>query len=123
MSTIVDKSTSIATDSIVLLVFIVIKGKVLLIDEDDKSLTYVVRVTSIIQQGNKALNIGDDIEFWKSGTCQSPDLKENKNYLFMGRDDSVRYTLDNKSFVKLWPTKAGNTDKSILDAFETNYTC
>ncbi|XP_015753158.1 PREDICTED: complement C3-like [Acropora digitifera] len=101
----------------------VIKGRVLLIDEDDKSLTYVVRVTNIIQQGNKALKIGDDIEFWKSGTCQSPDLKENKNYLFMGRDDGHRYTLDNKAFVKLWPTKEGNTDKSILDSFETNYTC
>ena len=121
MSTFVDKS--IATESIVLLVFIVIKGKVLLIDEDDKSLTYVVRVTNVIQQGNKALKIGEDIEFWKSGTCQSPDLKENKNYLFMGRDDGHRYTLDNKSFVKLWPTKDGNTDKSILDSFEANYTC
>ncbi|XP_067056513.1 complement C3-like [Acropora muricata] len=101
----------------------VIKGKVLLIDEDDKSLTYVVRVTNVIQQGNKALKIGEDIEFWKSGTCQSPDLKENKNYLFMGRDNGHRYTLDNKAFVKLWPTKEGNTDKSILDSFETNYTC
>ncbi|KAK2565794.1 Complement C3 [Acropora cervicornis] len=99
------------------------QGRVLLIDEDDKSLTYVVRVTNIIQQGNKALKIGEDIEFWKSGTCQSPDLKENKNYLFMGRDDGHRYTLENKSFVKLWPTKDGNTDKSILESFETNYTC
>lgn len=121
MSTFVDKS--IATESIVLLVFIVIKGRVLLIDEDDKSLSYVVNVTNIIQQGNKALKIGDDIEFWKSGTCQSPDLKENKNYLFMGRDNGHRYKLDNKSFVKLWPTKEGNTDKSILDSFEANYIC
>ena len=102
----------------------VIKGKVLLIDEQNTMLAYTVEVVRIIQQGNKDLRVGQQIELWKRGVCQSPDLKENKEYLFMGLDKGDRYELDKKSFVKLWPRSPDNNkDKVILEDFAAQYTC
>ena len=101
----------------------VIKGKVLLIDEQNSMLEYVVEVVRVIQQGNKDLNVGQRIGLWKRGTCQSPDLKENKEYLFMGKDEGRRYDLDKTSFVKLWPRNDNNKDKRILDDFAGQHAC
>ena len=102
----------------------VIKGKVLLIDEDNTVLNYVVEVQKIIKQGNKNIDIKRPIEFTKRGSCQSPDLKEREEYLFMGLDKTGKYLLDQNSFVKLWPTKpSNNKDKMILDQFEDQFAC
>ncbi|CAH3019179.1 unnamed protein product [Porites evermanni] len=100
-----------------------IKGKVVLIDEQNAMLAYVVQVVKIIKQGNKVLKDGGLIELWKRGACQSPDLKENKEYLFMGRDEGERYELDKTSFVKLWPQNKGNKDKTTLDDFAAQLAC
>ena len=102
----------------------VIKGKVLLIDEQNIMLEYIVEVVQIIQQGNKDLNVGQRIGLFKRGACQSPELKENKEYLFMGLDKGDRYELDKTSFVKLWPRSPDNNkDKLILEDFAAQYTC
>ena len=100
----------------------VIKGKVLLIDEENAMLTYVVEVQQIIQQGNKDLKVKQRIELTKRGACQSPDLKEGKEYLFMGQDKTGKYMLDKNSFVKLWPKKR-DANKDILDDFARDYVC
>ena len=106
------------------IVMTVIKGRVLLIDEQNTMLAYMVEVLQIIQQGNKDLKVGQKIELWKRGACQSPDLKETKEYLFMGRDKGGRYDLDKTSFVKLWPkSPANNKDKLILEDFVAQYAC
>lgn len=87
-------------------------------------LNYVVEVQQIIKQGNKNLAIKQVIEFTKRGSCQSPDLKELEDYLFMGLDKTGKYLLDQNSFVKLWPGKqANNKDKKILDQFEEEFAC
>ena len=102
----------------------VIKGKVLLIDEDNTVLNYFVEVQQIIKQGNKNLVVKQQIEFTKRGSCQSPDLKELEEYLFMGLDKTGKYLLDQNSFVKLWPRKpAKNKDKMILDQFKDQFAC
>jgi len=101
----------------------VIKGKVVLIDEQNAMLAYVVQVVKIVKQGNKMLKAGGLIELWKRGACQSPDLKENKEYLFMGRDEGERYELDKTSFVKLWPQNKGSKDKTTLDDFAAQLAC
>ena len=96
----------------------------LLIDEQNTMLAYMVEVLQIIQQGNKDLKVGQQIELWKRGTCQSPDLKENKEYLFMGKVKGDRYDLDKTSFVKLWPKRPANDkDKVILEDFAAQYAC
>ena len=100
----------------------VIKGKVLLIDEENAMLSYVVEVLQIIQQGNKNLEVKHQINFMKSGACQSPDLKEGKDYLIMGHDKTGRYQLDQNSFVKLWPKKR-DVNKDVLENFAQNYAC
>lgn len=106
------------------LLFIVIKVKVLLIDEQNTMLAYVVEVVQIIQQGNKELKVGDKIDLWKRGACQSPDLKENQDYLIMGLDNGDRYELDKTSFVKLWPRGPDNDkDKVILEDFAAQFAC
>ena len=87
-------------------------------------LAYLVEVVQIIQQGNKDLTVGQKIELWKRGACQSPDLKENKEYLFMGLDKGDRYDLNEKSFVKPWPRSPDNNrDKLLLEDFAAQYTC
>ena len=102
----------------------VIKGKVLLIDEMNTRLAYVVEVVQIIKQGNKDLHAGQRIELWKRGVCHSPDLKENTDYLFMGLDKGDRYKLNERSFVKLWPRSPDNNkDKLILENFAAQHTC
>ena len=101
-----------------------IKGKVLLIDEHNTMLAYVVDVVDIIQQGNKLLNVNQKIELWKSAACHSPQLDENKEYLFMGLDDGDRYNLDKTSFVKLWPESLkDNKDKQSLEKFAAKHRC
>lgn len=101
----------------------VMKGKVLLIDEQNTMLGYTVQVVQIIKQGNRNLKVGERIELWKRGACQSPDLKEKKEYLFMGQDNGRRYYLNEKSFVKLWPKSKDNKDKTILDDFAAQFVC
>lgn len=101
----------------------VIRGQVLLIDEENTVLSYVVEVKQIIKQGTKNLKIKQRIEFTKRGACQSPDLKEFEEYLFMGLDKTGKYELDKNSFVKLWPTKPNNKDKVILDQFADQFAC
>ena len=100
-----------------------IKGRVLLIDEQNSMLAYMVEVVKIIKQGNKNLNVGEQIELWKRGACQSPDLKENKEYLFMGLDKGDKYDLDKNSFVKLWPLSKDNKDKTTLENFAGKIAC
>lgn len=96
----------------------------MLIDEDNTVLNYVVEVQEIIKQGNKNLANKQRIQFTKRGSCQSPDLKELEEYLFMGLDKTGKYELDQNSFVKLWPTKQrDNKDKSILDQFADQFAC
>ena len=96
----------------------------MLIDEDNAMLNYFVEVLQIIQQGNKNLAIKQKIQFTKRGSCQSPDLKEHEEYLFMGLDKTGIYELDQNSFVKLWPTKPDNNkDKVILDQFADQFAC
>jgi len=96
----------------------------LLIDEDNAVLNYFVEVLDIIKQGNKNLAIKQQIEFTKRGSCQSPDLKELEEYLFMGLDKTGKYELDQNSFVKLWPTNPPeNKDKVILDQFKDQFAC
>ena len=102
--------------------FTVIKGKVLLVDEENTMLTYVVEVLQVIQQGNKDLKIKQQIELVKRAACTSPNLKEKEDYLFMGLDKEDTYKLDGHSFVKLWPEKRGN-NKDILEDFAQNYAC
>lgn len=100
----------------------VIKGKVLLIDEDGSMLNYVVEVLQVIQQGHKNLKVRQRIELKKRGSCQSPDMKENTDYLIMGLDKGGRYQLDKTAFVKLWPEKR-DLNKDILEEFAQRYVC
>ena len=107
---------------IISIILLVIKGKVLLIDEQNAMLAYVVEVVRVIKRGNKKLKVGNKIELWKRGACQSPDLKENKYYLFMGLDSGERYDLDKNSFVKLWPQIRDN-NQDILNDFAAQFAC
>ena len=86
-------------------------------------LNYFVEVQQIIKQGNKNLVVKQKIEFTKRGSCQSPDLKELEEYLFMGLDKTGKYLLDQNSFVKLWPTEPLNKDKTTLDQFARQFAC
>lgn len=101
----------------------VIKGKLLLVDEVETMLEYVVEVVQIIQKGNKKLRRKDGkktrIEFTKRGTCRSLKLETNKEYLIMGRDEGGKYELDENSFVKLWPEVGEN--KAKLDKFAREF--
>ena len=69
---------------------------------------YIVEVEQVIKRGNKNLVIKQKIVFTKRGSCQSPDLKEREEYLFMGLDKTFQYLLDQDSFVKLWPRELPN---------------
>lgn len=101
----------------------VIKGKVLLISEDNTRLEYLVRVKQIIKQGNKELKERQKIWFRKEGACRSPDLKEKHEYLFMGKDQGG-YELDKNAFVKYWPRRPeNNKDKVILEDFAKRFSC
>ena len=99
----------------------VIKGKLLLVDEVETMLEYVVEVVQIIQKGNKKLKLRSkdgkktQIELTKRGTCRSLKLEANKEYLIMGRDEGGKFKLDENSFVKLWPEVGEN--KAKLDKF------
>ena len=115
--------SQLTTMHVLYILMTVIKGKVVLIDEQNAMLEYVVQVVKIIKQGNKMLKDGGLIGLWKRGACQSPDLKENKEYLFMGRDEGERYELDKTSFVKLWPQNKDNKDKTTLDDFAAQLAC
>ena len=95
----------------------------MLIDEENTVLNYFVEVQEIIKQGNKNLVVKQQIEFTKRGSCQSPDLKELEEYLFMGLDKTGKYLLDQNSFVKLWPTEPTNKDKETLDQFADQFAC
>ncbi|XP_027048067.1 ophiophagus venom factor-like [Pocillopora damicornis] len=114
----VDKLINLACDNY----NYVIKGKVLLIDEDGSMLNYVVEVLQVIQQGHKNLKVRQRIELKKRGSCQSPDMKENTAYLIMGLDKGGRYQLDKTAFVKLWPEKR-DLNKDILEEFAQRYVC
>lgn len=105
-----------------LLQLTVIKGRVELIDELNTQVEYVVKVLQVIKQGNKNVNVGGAIQLWRSSTCHSPDLKQYKEYLFMGLDNGRRYQLDKNSFVKVWPRRpANNKDKKVLEDFARQY--
>lgn len=95
----------------------------MLVDENNAMLTYTVEVKKIIKQGNKNLKVTDKIDFSKRGSCQSPDLKEREEYLFMGLDNAGKYELDQNSFIKLWPAQPNNKDKLILDQFADQFVC
>ena len=112
---------------------LVIKGKVLVVDEENTLLTYMVKVVQIIQEGNEPLKIRkikatpnlvlNIIDLVRRGACKSPELEENKEYLFMGLDRRGRYELDQTSFVKWWPTDPDNSDKKQLDNFARQHYC
>ena len=103
----------------------VIKGKLLLVNEVETMLEYVVEVVQIIQKGNKKLKLRrkdgkkTQIEFTKRETCRSLKLETNKEYLIMGRDEGGKYELDENSFVKLWPEVGKN--KAKLDKFAREF--
>ncbi|RMX42632.1 hypothetical protein pdam_00010273 [Pocillopora damicornis] len=103
----------------------IIKGKLLLVDEVETMLEYVVEVVQIILKGNKKLKLRRKdgkktrIEFTKRGTCRSLKLETNKEYLIMGRDEGGKYELDENSFVKLWPEVGEN--KAKLDKFAREF--
>ena len=108
------------TNFIASTVLTVMKGKVLLITEDNSLLEYVVKVKQVIKQGNKELKVNQEISLFKRAACQSPFLKEKQEYLFMGHDEDGKYKLDKTSFVKLWPRNSQgphNNDKLILEDF------
>ena len=65
--------SQLTTMHVLCILMTVIKGKVVLIDEQNAMLAYVVQVVKIIKQGNKMLKAGGLIELWKRGACQSPD--------------------------------------------------
>ena len=92
-------------------------------DEQNTVLTYLVKVLLILQQGNQDLKVNQNIELKKRGACQSPNLKENSDYLFMGLDKGGQYNLDKTSFVKLWPKEKNNVDKATLEDFARQYAC
>lgn len=105
----------------------------MLIDEENTILTYMVEVVDIIQIGDKKLKIREKkptpnkvvkvIDLVRRVACKSPELKENDEYLFMGLDRGGSYYLDETSFVKLWPTDPGNSDKKQLDKFARQHIC
>ncbi|KAL9988937.1 hypothetical protein ACROYT_G003433 [Oculina patagonica] len=110
-----------------------IKGKVLWIDEENTILSYIVEVVQIIQKGDKEIKIREVkptpdkvlnlTELVRRVACKSPELKKDNEYLFMGLDRGGRYYLDETSFVKLWPTDPGNSDKKQLDKFAREHNC
>ena len=112
------------TDYIVSMIMTAMRGNVLLMAESSNMLEYLVEVKQIIKQGNKNLKVKQIVSLWKRWTCKSPDLKENQEYLFMGRDNGDRYGLDKTSFVKLWPRSPDNdSDKRILEDFAAQFAC
>ena len=84
---------------------------------------YLVRVLKIIKKRNRKLKVGKVLTLWKRSDCNSPDLKERNEYLFMGLEKGGRYELDKNSFVKLWPKSRANKDKKSLDKFAKQFTC
>ena len=94
----------------------------MLIDELNSVLNYIVRIQHIFKQGNVALRTKQKIEFTQMGSCQSPDLKEQQDYLFMWQGKTGNFLLDQTSFVKLWPREPqNNKDKSIGINLPTNF--
>ena len=100
-----------------------IKGRVLLIDQNKNMVEYLVRVLKIIKKRNRKLKVGKVLTLWKHRDCNSPDLQERNEYLFMGLKKGGRYELDKNSFVKLWPKSRANKDKKSLDKFAKQFTC
>lgn len=111
-----------------------VKGKLLLIDEDNTVLRYTVEVLQIIQEGEDDLKLKitkemiankehEVIDLVKRDACKSPKLEENNQYLFMGLDKGGKYELDKTSFVKLWPTDPNDADKKKLDKFADLHKC
>ena len=111
-----------------------VKGKLLLIDEDNTVLRYTVEVLQIIQEGEHDLKLKitkemiankeqEVIDLVKRDACKSPKLEENNQYLFMGLDKGGKYELDKTSFVKLWPTDPNDADKKKLDKFADLHKC
>ena len=96
------------------ILFAVLKGEVIIVDEQNSWLTFVIRVIDVYKQGNHVLETDDQVEFKKRGTCLSPDLKKRKEYLFMGRDKNKQYVLDKSAWVKEWP-KRGRVDQTLQD--------
>lgn len=123
------------TDMIKLFPFLLsaVKGKLLLIDEDNTVLRYTVEVLQIIQQGEDDLKLKTEkktlnrnyevIDLVKREACKSPKLEENNVYLFMGLDTGGKYELDKTSFVKLWPMDPNDDDKKKLDKFARQHKC
>ena len=100
-----------------------IKGRVLLIDQYENMVDYLVRVLKIIKKRNRNFKVGKILTLRKHKDCNSPDLKERNEYLFMGLEKGGRYELDKNSFVKLWPKSQANKDKKSLDKFVKQFTC
>ena len=100
-----------------------IKGRVLLIDQNKNMVEYLVRVLKIIKKRNRKLKVGKVLTLWKHRDCNSPDLQERNEYLFMGLKKGGRYELDKNSFVKLWPKSRANKDKKSLDKFVKQFAC
>lgn len=100
-----------------------IKGRVLLIDQYKNMVEYLVRVLKIIKKRNRILKVGKVLTLWKRRDCNSPDLKERNEYLFMGFENGGRHDLDKNSFVKLWPKSRASEDKKSLDKFAKQFTC
>ena len=95
-----------------------LKGEVIIVDEQNSWLTFVIRVIDVYKQGNHVLKTDDHVEFKKQGTCLSPDLKKRKEYLFMGRDKNKQYVLDKSAWVKEWP-KVGRDDQTLQNFVNT----
>ena len=112
-----------------------IRGKVLMIYEENTMLKYTVEVLQIIQEGENDLKLKIStikmnkkseqyaIDLVKREACKSPKLEENNEYLFMGLDKGGKYELDKTSFVKQWPTDPNDADKKKLDQFARQHKC
>ena len=111
-----------------------VKGKLLLIDEDNTVLRYTVEVLQTIQEGEGDLKLKTEKEtilnrehnviyLVRREACKSPKLEEGSEYLFMGLDKGGKYELDKTSFVKLWPTDPNDDDKKKLDKFAHQHKC
>ena len=130
-----NESTTTITKTLFPFLLTAIRGKVLMIYEENTMLKYTVEVLQIIQEGENDLKLKIStikmnkkseqyaIDLVKREACKSPKLEENNEYLFMGLDKGGKYELDKTSFVKQWPTDPNDADKKKLDQFARQHKC
>jgi hypothetical protein len=115
----------------IVLFFSVIKGQVVLVDEENKGsqswLNYHVVIQNIFKQLKSNLRVDEFIEYKKRAGCRCPELKESGEYLFMGQQkDGIQFILDKKTSVVPWEGKTRD-ERNMIVAFRARmnrgYTC